>query len=345
VLELFEGAGDPGGRARAAWFLAYTRLDAGDLAVAGELLRESLAAFEELGDRWGIAATLVTRTKLAHIKGDVTALERDGERGAELFAALGDRWGELQAAGWLGALAEMTGDHERAGRLHGEGLRLAEELGLWPEVSGRLGWLGWIALQLGDYPRARELCERARRLAVEQSFRAAEIFAEMGLAFATRKGGDLATAEALLRGVLDANPPREDGEAPPPHVPIILVELGFAAEQRGDAAGALALHREAFDLSLRLDGPRVQALAMEGLAGALSLAGQHAPAARLLGSAAALRESALLPLAPAERDDVDRIAARAAAGLGEERYAAEFAAGGSLRPQDHPWSSFTACAM
>jgi tetratricopeptide (TPR) repeat protein len=341
---LFEGAVDPGGRARAAWFLAFALLDAGELAVAGELLREALEAFGELDDRWGVAATLVTRTKLAHIKGDLAALERDGERGAELFAALGDRWGEVQANGWLGALAEMTGDYERAERLHRDGLRLAEELCLWPEVGARLAWLGWIALQRGEYQRARELCERGRRLAAEQSFRPAEIFAEMGLAFAARKDGDLDTAEALLRGLLDAGP-REDGEPPPPHLPMIMVELGFAAERRGDAAGALALHGEAFAVALRLDAPRAQALAMEGVAGALSLAGDHVQAARLLGSAQAVRATALLPLAPAEREDVDRVAARTVAALGAERHAAEYETGRELAPRDHPWSSWTACAM
>ncbi|MER6945263.1 BTAD domain-containing putative transcriptional regulator [Nonomuraea sp. NPDC000554] len=334
ALRSFEGAGDPVGEAMAAWFLAYGQLDAGELASADELLQRALAAFEAAGDRWGIAATLVTRTKLAHIRGDLETLERDGERGAELFAALGDRWGELQAAAWLGALAEMTGDHERAVRLHTDGLRLAEELGLWPEVAGRLAWLGWLALQLGDHVQARDLCERGRRLAAEQGLRPAEIFAEMGLAFAARKGGDLDTAQALLRRMLESNP-WQDGEQIPPHLPMITIELGFTAELRGDPASALALHRRAFAMACELDAPRGQALAMEGLAGAVSLAGDPARAARLLGTAAAVRDAALLPLGPDQRDDVDRITGRVSAALGQDAFAAEYETGRKLTPHDH----------
>jgi hypothetical protein len=53
-------------------------------------------------------------------------------------------------------------------------------------------------------------------------------------------------------------------------------------------------------------------------------------AARLLGAAAAAREAVGAPLPPAERGDVDRIAAAARAGLGGEAFAAAFAAGAAV---------------
>jgi hypothetical protein len=46
----------------------------------------------------GQAAALATRAKLAHIRGDLAALERDARRSAGLFAELGDCWGVLQAS-------------------------------------------------------------------------------------------------------------------------------------------------------------------------------------------------------------------------------------------------------
>lgn len=72
--------------------------------------------------------------------------------------------------------------------------------------------------------------------------------------------------------------------------------------------------------------PRSVALALEGLAGAHALTGEHGHAT-LLGSAAALRESVGAPLAPGERGDADRVTAGGRAALGERGFAAAFAAG------------------
>ncbi|WP_344916964.1 BTAD domain-containing putative transcriptional regulator [Streptosporangium oxazolinicum] len=328
ALEAYEEAGDPDGRARAWWILAYAGVDLGDLSVAGDLLDRALPAFEALGDRWGTAAALALRAKLAHVRGDLDGLGRDGERSARIFGELGERWGRLESGGWLGALAEMTGDLDRAERLQRDGMRLAEELGLWTEFAGRLGWLGWIALQRGDYARAAESSERSLRLAVEQGHRAGQTFARMGLAFAARRDGRLDVAETHLRDVLDGTPP--DAGEPPPYLPMVVTELGFVAERRGDAAAALTLHLSALDLVARLDGTREMTISVYGLAGALAVAGHHDRAALLLGAGGATLASGSVPLTPLESGDADRITARVRDALGEERFATESGRGASL---------------
>ncbi|MER5626174.1 BTAD domain-containing putative transcriptional regulator [Streptosporangium sp. NPDC002544] len=333
ALSMYEDAGDPAGRARAEWFLAHTGIDLGDLSVAEDLLDQALPAFQAADDRWGTAAALATRAKLAHVRGDLAALGRDGERSAELFGELGDRWGRLEATGWLGALAEMTGDLQRADRLHRDGLRMAEELGLWPEVAGRLAWLGWTALQRGDYAQARETCERALRLAAEQGHRTAQIFATMGLAFAARREDLLDLAETHLRDLLNGAPEQSAEETPPPYLPMIMSELGFVAEQRGDAAAALASHLKSIDLAARFESSREMPGTLEGLAGALTLAGDHDGAALLLGAGSAARASNSPP-PPTERGDIDRITTRVREALGADRFTAGFERGGTLTSQE-----------
>ncbi|MEK8143717.1 hypothetical protein NKH18_21955 [Streptomyces sp. M10(2022)] len=212
----------------------------------------------------------------------------------------------------LQTVAEAIGDYEHARRLYRDGLRMAEDLGLWADASFQLSGLGRIALLTRDYPRAREFHERARRLAAEQSDRFGEQFAEIGLGMGARREGRLDAAERHFDNVLDL----QRQMAYEPGVPtLILAELGFLAELRGGTdrrrppAEGLATARATGD-------PRALALALEGLAGARLLAGDAGLAARLLGAAASARQSVGTPLPAGERDDVDRVSAKACAVLG-----------------------------
>lgn len=97
---------------------------------------------------------------------------------------------------------------------------------------------------------------------------------------------------------------------------LILAELDFVAELRGDAVAALCLHLEGLTAARDTGAPRAVALAAEGLAGARAPAGH---VARLLGAAAAACASVGAPLPAGERGDVDRVtaAARAVRGAAE----------------------------
>ncbi|NUW43516.1 AfsR/SARP family transcriptional regulator [Nonomuraea rhodomycinica] len=307
--------------ALASWFLSHVRWAYGDQEEHRAAADRALAVFEGMGDRWGVAATLTLRAKLALVRGDLDAMRRDSERGLALFTELGDDWGRMEAMDALDRLAEARGDHAEAARLREEGLRLAERLGF--EVPFKLSALGRIALLAGDYAAADERHERARRLAVAQSYKSAEEYAVLGLAVSARRQGRYAEAEALLTPWLGWL--REVRGTP--GIAFVMAELGFAAEQRGDAATALARQRAGHEAALASGDPRAMALALEGLAGAVSLAGDHAEAARLLGAAAAAREEAGAPLPAAERLDVDRITTRVREALGEAAWWDAYASG------------------
>ncbi|CAL9596248.1 hypothetical protein SUDANB121_05358 [Nocardiopsis dassonvillei] len=302
--------------ARVEWFLGTALLDFGELQVSGELVERSLAVFRREGDRWGTAAALCTRAWLLKARGRMTGFESDGRLSLELFGEIGDRWGRLQAMPVLGSRAEIDGDYTEAARLHREGLRLAEELGLWSEVSYRLSELGRNALLRGEYRQAEDFHERARGLAVEQGDRFGERFAEFGLGLGARREGRLDRAERYLSGWLE----RLRGINAPAAEATVLAELGFVAEQRGDAGTALRLHHEGLTAALTTGSPRKIALALEGAAGAWALAGLPLRAARLLGAASAARASVHTPLPPAERWDVERVREAAVAALGEEAF-------------------------
>ncbi|WP_067451316.1 tetratricopeptide repeat protein [Actinomadura macra] len=166
------------------------------------------------------------------------------------------------------------------------------------------------------------------RLAARQSDRVAEHFAEVGLALAARRRGDLDDAEAHLAPWL----PWVRTVHGEPGLALDLAELGFIAELRGDPSTALARHRDGLESARKIGDPRAVAVAFEGIAGVRALDGDPAAAARLLGSAAALRTSVDAPLPPAERTDVDRITASARAALGATRFESEFDQGQRTPP-------------
>ncbi len=299
----------------------------GDHRAHEEAADRALAAFEALGDRWGVAAALCLRAKLAVGRADLAAMERDGRRGLALFEALGDAWGRIEAMDVLDRAAEIRGDYAEVVRLREEGLRLAEELGI--EVSFKLAGLGRIALLAGDYARADDYHERARVLAVAQSYKSAEENAVLGLGMSARRQSRHEEAEAHLLSLL-AWLREVEGT---PGVAFIMAELGFTAEQRGAGAAALSRHREGYAAARATGDPRAVALALEGLAGALSLAperrtaGEQLEAAGLLGAATAIRRAAGTPLPSGERLDVDRILRRLRAALGEHTLADALASG------------------
>ncbi|MFI2509051.1 AfsR/SARP family transcriptional regulator [Streptomyces sp. NPDC018972] len=329
----FDAVPDPVRRARALWLCAFGLFSAGDAAGSSELNARALTLFTGAEDRWGTAAALGLRATLALVRGDLAGLGRDGTRSALIFRELGDRWGELQTVSPLAALAEIKGAYEDAERRQREGLLMARELGLEAEVSARLSGLGRLALLARDWDRARDLHEQARRIAAEQGYKYGEIHSEMGLALGARRSGDLDGAEAHLRHIRDgyADVSSQAGDH------LLLAELGFVAELRGDAHESAARHLEGLEIARALAEPRALALSLEGLAGAAALSGHHPAATRaavLLGAAAAARRRAGAPLPPAERTDVDRITASARAVLGPDVFSEAYGRGTRLTPEE-----------
>lgn len=292
-------------RARALWFLGSVLTTMGDMAAAEPMTEQALAIFRETGDRWGLAAAINDRVTQRKSAGDFAAAEADAAESDRIFTSLGERWGLLQSSFVRGSFAEISGDYEKARKLHENGLRMAEELSLWPEISYQLSWLGRTALLTGDYAAAGELHERAMRIGAERGFTPAQRYAQTGLALGLRREGKLDEAERQLLEVLDWH--REAGFEDASS--LVLAELGFVAEQRGDVVAARRWQDEGFEIARKSGDQRAIALALEGLAGVEALAGDHRKAAELLTQAAAARESVGRPLPPAERFDVDRIAA------------------------------------
>ncbi|MFF5935930.1 BTAD domain-containing putative transcriptional regulator [Streptomyces sp. NPDC012508] len=308
------------------WFLAHALCGTGGQSEGEELTGQALEGFRQAGDRWGEAAAFADRSVQRLLRGDLAGAEADATSGAELFARLGDACGRLWSVYPLATVAEIRGEYERAARLKRAALDAAQSFGLTTDVPDLLSGLGRTALLRGDLAQARAYHHAGREKAVEVGFRAGEINAVLGLGLGARREGLLEEAEGHLREVLDWHRlVGLDGANA-----LILAELGFVAELRGDAQGALALQEEGYATALTTEDPRAVALALEGLAAAHALAGRGEGAAVLLGAASALRASTGAPLPPAERGDVERVTSSALALLGEATFGAALARGAGL---------------
>ncbi|MFC5232064.1 BTAD domain-containing putative transcriptional regulator [Pseudonocardia zijingensis] len=316
---------DPVARARTQWLLGYALTTVADPRGA-PLTCAALATFEAVGDRWGIAAALTDRVSQSHYSG----AHEQAERAAVLFREVGDQWGQVQTTFALGALAEQAGRYAEATAQHRTGLRMAEELGLRAEVSYQMSWLGRIALLERRFAEAEDLHRRAEATAVAHGFAPGRIYALTGLALGERRTGRLDEAERHLQEVLHWHV-RAGAEIA---TTLIHAELGFVAELRGHAGAALRHQLDGHAIARRSGDPRALALALEGLACAVALGGAHPHTARLLGAAAAARESVGAPLPAAERGDVDRATAAATEALGPAGFTEEFACGAVTDPDE-----------
>ncbi|WP_198161920.1 BTAD domain-containing putative transcriptional regulator [Nocardia puris] len=317
--ELFEYA-------RGEWLLGYAQWYTGALEESEESVGHALATFRALENRWGIAVCLSTRAAQRTGRSELAVVRRCAQESAAMFAEIGDRWGRLKAIEALGVLAEIEGRYTEARTLHREGLRIVEDLGLWTEIPHKLALLGRIALLQGEFDVADELHNRSMRLAASHANWLGEGFAEIGLALSARRQGKLDDAQAHLtrwvHWLRDIG--AHNGLA------LVLAELGFIADLRGDAAAAHELHSAGLEAAMETGDIRAVALALEGLAGAQTLAGHYTTAARLLGAAEGARCSAAAPLPGGERTDVERITTTVRTALGDDRFAVEYHQGRPL---------------
>lgn len=90
---------------------------------------ESLALAEEIGDRWGIAGSLLQLGRLAHRAGQEDRALRLLEQSLALCRRLDDMWGSASALHGLGVIAEDAAAWDRAAGSYQAALALAQQKG------------------------------------------------------------------------------------------------------------------------------------------------------------------------------------------------------------------------
>ncbi|HLV99393.1 MAG TPA: tetratricopeptide repeat protein [Ktedonobacterales bacterium] len=186
--------------------------------------------------------------------------------------------------------------------------------------------LGRVASDQGDLERAAALYTDSLALARELGDQQEIVAVLTNLGHVASKQGDLERAVALYADALARARQRGDRD----QLALCLNNLGDVARRRGEVAQAEGLTREALTVYWELRDPRRCAMVLESLAVSASAAGQGERAARLMGAATALRERLGTPLPARSVAEVEQAVAAARAALGEEAWAAAYAAGRAL---------------
>jgi predicted ATPase/DNA-binding CsgD family transcriptional regulator len=258
-------------------------------------LREGLRWLEGALAR-GVGASAMVRAKalagigwLAYGQGDLGRMRKSATEGLSLSdeAGLGGYHRGLFLR-LLGDESWMEGDYDRT-------MELAEES---LELSRKANDLGGMALSLlqqgtasmwgsGDLGKARAFYEEA--LAVSRELGSASIFRVClnSLALPYLLHGDLERAKEFAEEAAALS--REAGDRT--LLPLPLHILGWVALLRGDLGQAEALHKESLALSRELGDSWGTLELLEGLACIAGAKGESEKAARLFGSAEALREA------------------------------------------------------
>jgi predicted ATPase/class 3 adenylate cyclase/Tfp pilus assembly protein PilF len=225
-----------------------------------------------------------------------------------------------------GSLALWQGDFAAAQPRLEQAAAQARAAGDRRTAGSALNSLGLLASRQGDRERAGARYEASLTLMREVGDQRgiAVVLANLG-DLAVRQG-DLERAAAVVNEALALGRQVGDHE----RIAVCLLYLGVVARKRGDLAPAEALGREALALFREFGDPRRCAAALEQLAATVGVAGHGARAARLLGAARAVQEVVGAPPPAPERADTEAAVAPARAALGEERWAAAFAAGRAM---------------
>jgi uncharacterized protein HemY len=113
----------------------------------------------------------------------------------------------------------------------------------------------------------------------------------------------------------------------------VLTTLGLLAYCREDYGGAMAQYKESMLLWRQVGHEMGVVECLENMARVAVAQDQPKRAARLCGAASALRATIGAPLTAAERTELDRTVAVLRVALGEDVFAAAWAAGAELRPE------------
>jgi tetratricopeptide (TPR) repeat protein len=267
---------------------------------------------------------------LTYMLGNTDRAEAVYEESLARCRELGDRGGMALSLRRLAVIASTRSNLRVASSRTEEALALFRELGDMQGIAWSLSNLALAVSQQGEYTRAIALHEEALALFREVGDLEGIAQSHIGLTetlFFSQ--GDPARVHARIEEGLSLC--REIG-----FKEGVAWSLGLAGQltlSQGDAASARSLIEESLVLFREMGSRWGIAFSLEGLADVAGVQGDPAWAARLWGTAEALREARGTPLQPVYSTDYEQSVATARTRLGEKAFAKAWAEGRMMTPE------------
>ena len=276
------------------------------------------------------ARALEQAGRLAYARADFGRAAAWLEESLALYRAVGDRRGMAWTLNRLAATALLGGERARAPALYTESLALFGELGDQLGIAETLGSMGFTAFLEGDLDRAAALCEEGLTVRRRQRDRYGVVQPLLVLARIAALRQDFPRARALFDEILGLS--RETNR--PSTFAAVLLEAGMLLGRMGEHERAAAYLRESLVLHQERGIRFGVASCLLALGGVLNTAGQAERATRLLGAAEVAWEEIGATMPPVYRPLYAQVVERARAALGEQAFAAAWAAGRALSRED-----------
>ncbi len=301
-----------------------------DYDRAEPLLQESLALYRELEDQPGIAFALSMLGSVAWTKGHMVAARTLTEEALAISRQVDDMERAANSLFILGLLSSSQGEYARARALYEQSMAIHRALGNKRGIAQLLCQLAQVLfVSQADQPRVSPLLEECLALSLEVGFKEgiAAYYSVSGQVALSQ--GDLAAARSLAEKSVALY--REMGHRHGTANSLSLLGKVFATE--GDYAAAQTLFEQSLAISGELGEKWVAAVFLVELGEVVAAQRQLAWAAQLWGVAEAIRDASGVPIPLVEFADYERSVSAARVHLGERAFAAAWAQGRSMTPE------------
>jgi predicted ATPase/DNA-binding CsgD family transcriptional regulator/Tfp pilus assembly protein PilF len=300
-----------------------------DFRQAEVLCGEGLALYRELGDRRGSATTLTFLGYAALLKSNYAQARARLEEALTLFREVGDTVDSVLARSILGSVLFRQGEYARAQALLEESLMLSETAGNVRDRAFSLVILGTLLLVQGNLAQAQARLEESLAVSRKVGYKRNIGLSIYILGMVTFQQGDVARARSMYEESLVLF--KEVGERG--RIAAVLGSQGLLSLSQGDYVAARARLQESLQLSLELDQKWDIVEGLEGVAAVVAAQGEPGRAVRCMSAAQALREAIGTPLPPIFQPMHEFTIATARTQLGEQAFAAAWAEGRTVTPE------------
>jgi predicted ATPase/class 3 adenylate cyclase/Tfp pilus assembly protein PilF len=233
-LALFNAVDDKAGIADALRTKGVILSAQGDSVPARELSEGSLAIFRELGDKRSAALVLRDLALIARGLGDNKLARAYLEQALAIQREIGDRLGMSYTLHNLGFSAHAEGEYPLAMSLYEQSLQIAREAGNKWDIFWNVYQMGYVAIEQEDYERAEVLLEENLALSSELGSKGLVAAALGSMGYLEMERGNYAKARSLVEQSLESE--RSIGNKA--DVALELETLGWIAYFEGNHAEA-----------------------------------------------------------------------------------------------------------